>query len=138
MFVNKPTIEYLNENFNIYLIKILGIEFIGVTENTISAKMPVDERTFQAFRILHGGASVVLAETLGSIAANCCVDFSKQYCVGLEVNANHIRSVKEGFVYAKASPIHIGKSTHVWEIILKDEVDKITCISRLTMSVLNR
>ena len=138
MFVHKPTIEYLNENFNLYLVNLLGIEFTEVTENTISAKMPVDERTFQAFKILHGGASVVLAETLGSIAANCCVDFSKQYCVGLEVNANHIRSVRDGYVHAKATPIHIGKSTQVWEIILKDENEKITCISRLTMSVLNR
>jgi len=138
MFVVKPTLEHLNEHFNLYLIKLMGVEFTEITESTLSAKMPVDERTFQAFRILHGGASVVLAETLGSIAANCSIDYDKYYCVGLEVNANHIRSVRSGYVHAKASPIHIGKSTQVWEIVLKDDEGKLTCISRLTMSVLER
>ena len=115
----------------------LGIEFTGIGEDFLTAKMPVNERTIQPMGLLHGGASVVLAETLGSIGAYCCVDREKQYCVGLEINANHIRSAKEGFVYGKAQPLHIGRSTHVWEIKITNEEDKLVCISRITMAILD-
>ena len=97
--------------------------------------MPVDERTRQPYGILHGGASCLLAETVGSHASSLCIDMEKQYCVGLEINANHIRSVSEGFVYGTAKPMHLGRSTHVWEIMIRNEEGKTVCISRLTMMV---
>ena len=113
----------------------LGIEFTAIGENFIVAKMPVDHRTHQPFGLLHGGASCVLAETLGSVAGSLCVEAGKEYVVGLEINANHIRSVKTGFVYGKTTPIHIGKSTQVWEIKITSEEEKLVCISRLTLAV---
>jgi len=114
----------------------IGIEFTEIGEDYLAAKMPVDHRTRQPFGILHGGASVVLAETLGSTGAGLVVDPLKFRCVGLEINANHIRSVREGFVYGTAKPIHIGKSTHVWSIEIKNEEGKLVCISRITMAIL--
>ncbi len=116
----------------------LGIEITEVGPDFLCGKMPVDHRTKQPFGLLHGGASVVLAETLGSIAASCCVDPEKYYCVGLEINANHIKSARDGFVYGKASPIHIGKQTQVWEIRITNEAGQLVCISRITMAVLER
>jgi len=98
--------------------------------------MPVDERTTQTMGILHGGASVVLAETLGSIGANLVVDPAKYACVGLDINANHIRSVRQGLVTGTTRPIHIGSTTQVWGIEIKDEAGRMVCISRLTMAVL--
>jgi len=100
--------------------------------------MPVDHRTHQPLGLLHGGASVTLAETLGSMAATLCVDETKQFCVGLEINANHIRSLKEGFVKGIAKPIHIGKKTHVWEIRITTPNDDLVCVSRITMAVLDK
>ena len=99
--------------------------------------MPVDERTKQPFGIMHGGASCVLAETLGSIASCHCVDIQKQVCVGLSLNINHIRMAKEGWVYGTAKPIHLGKKTHVWNIDIKDESDKLVSSTRLTLAVLD-
>ncbi|OGB27484.1 MAG: thioesterase [Burkholderiales bacterium RIFCSPLOWO2_02_FULL_57_36] len=116
----------------------LGIEFTGFGEDWLAARMPVDHRTVQPMGILHGGASVLLAETLGSVASNLCVDSETHYCVGLDINANHIRSVKDKYVIGEARPIHIGRSTHVWEIRISDSAERLTCISRLTMSVLPR
>ena len=116
----------------------MGIEFTGFGEDWLTARMPVDHRTLQPIGILHGGASVVLAETLGSVASNLCVDSKTHYCVGLDINANHIRSAREGYVDGEARPIHIGRSTHVWEIRIFDSAKRLTCISRLTMSVLPR
>jgi 1,4-dihydroxy-2-naphthoyl-CoA hydrolase len=102
------------------------------------AKMPVDHRTVQPFGILHGGASVVLAETLGSMASFLCIkEAGKQHAVGLEINANHIRSVKEGFVYGRVTPIHIGRSTHIWDIKITNEENKLVCISRLTVAIVD-
>jgi 1,4-dihydroxy-2-naphthoyl-CoA hydrolase len=138
MFLQQPTLEQLQTQFGTYLVGLMGIEFTEVGPDYLVARMPVDERTFQAFRIMHGGASVVLAETLGSIAANYCVDFEKYYCVGLDINANHLRSMRSGWVYAKASPIHLGRSTQVWGINITDENGKPVCISRLTMAVMAR
>ncbi len=113
----------------------LGIEFTGVGEDFVSAKMPVDQRTKQPFGILHGGASVALAETLGSVASSLCIDLNEAYPVGLEINANHIRSVSEGYVYGSARPLHLGRRTHVWDIQIVNEDKKLVCVSRLTVMI---
>ena len=116
----------------------LGIEFIEIGADYIVAKMPVDQRTHQPFGILHGGASVVLAETLGSIASFLCLkDPDKQHAVGLEINANHLRSAREGFVYGKVTPIHVGRTTHIWDIKITNEENKLVCISRLTVAIVS-
>ena len=116
----------------------IGIEFLEIGEDFITAKMPVDERTIQPLGLLHGGASVALAETLGSVAAHCSIDSSKFASVGLEINANHIRSVKSGYVYGKSTPIHIGRKTHVWEIKISTEDGKLVCVSRITMAIIEK
>lgn len=115
----------------------LGIVFTEVGDDFIKGTMPVDRRTKQPAGILHGGASVVLAETLGSTAANVVVDSSMQYCVGLDINANHIRSCKEGVVEGITRPLHIGRTTQVWEIKITQE-GKLICVSRITLAVLDR
>ena len=120
------------------MVEHLGIEFTEMGEDYISAKMPVDHRTMQPYRLLHGGASVVLAETLGSIAADASLDDPQKTCVGLEINANHIRGVREGFVYGTARPLHIGRSTQVWEIKIVDEWQRLVCISRITMAIVDK
>lgn len=120
------------------MVDHLGIEFTEVGPDFITARMPVDHRTHQPYGLLHGGASVALAETLGSIAAHFCIDTSRQYCVGLEINANHIKSVRDGFVTGKASAIHIGKRTQVWEIRITSEHNELVCISRITMAILDK
>ncbi|MFD2523181.1 PaaI family thioesterase [Emticicia soli] len=116
----------------------LGIEFVEIGEDYVTARMPVDHRTTQPFGILHGGASVALAETLGSIASFLCLDDpSKQQAVGLEINANHIRSVSSGqWVYAKATPLHIGRTTHIWDIKINNEAQKLVCVVRLTVAII--
>ncbi|HSC52472.1 MAG TPA: hotdog fold thioesterase [Phnomibacter sp.] len=114
----------------------LGIEFSQIGADFIKGTMPVDHRTVQPFGVLHGGASVVLAETLGSIASSLVVDNSKFYCVGLEVNANHLRPVRSGKVTGTCRPIHLGNTTHVWDIRLHNEQGKLTCICRLTVAIL--
>lgn len=116
----------------------LGIEVTKVGDDFIEAKMPVDHRTHQPFGLLHGGASVALAETLGSIAAHCTVDDQTKYCVGLEINANHLKSVKSGFVTGVTKPIHVGQRTQVWEIRISNEAGDLVCISRITMAVIDR
>jgi len=120
------------------LAEHLGIEFLAVSPKLIKAKMPVDHRTVQPFGILHGGASVALAETLGSIAAQMNIDQEKNVAVGLDINANHIRSVNEGFVYGVATPMHIGRTVQVWEIKITNEDDKLVCVSRLTVSIIEK
>lgn len=120
------------------MVEHLGIRFTEIGDNHICAAMPVDKRTHQPLGLLHGGASVALAETLGSVAATLCVDQNAQYCVGLEINANHVKSVRSGLVTGKASPIHIGKSTQIWEIRITSESGDLVCISRITMAVLNK
>ncbi len=114
----------------------LGIEFTEVGEDFIKGRMPVDNRTLQPYGLLHGGASVALAETLGSVGAAFVVDRRLYNAVGLEINANHVRGVREGFVTGIARPIHTGKSTQVWEIRITDERDKLVCISRLTVAII--
>ena len=117
--------------------KHLGIEFIEAGDGYLIARMPVDKRTHQPFGILHGGASVVLAETLGSVASWMMLDDpTKQRAVGLEINANHIRSVRDGWVFGRCTPIHTGRTTHVWDIRITDEQGKLVCVSRLTVAVI--
>lgn len=116
----------------------LGIEFLEIGDDYVTARMPVDHRTHQPFGILHGGASVVLAESLGSVASLLCLeDPEKQRAVGVEINANHIRSVREGWVYGKVTPLHIGRSTQVWDIKITNEEGKLVCVSRLTCAVIS-
>jgi len=138
MFNPTVTVEMLNEQFNINMTKILGIEYTELGDNFLAGKMPIDERTQQPFGILHGGASVVLAESLGSLASNLIVDQKKQYCVGLDINANHIKGVENGFVYGKATAVHIGKRTHVWQIEIINEKAELVCTSRLTIAVIDK
>ncbi len=116
----------------------IGIEWMEIGENFLKAKMPVDHRTKQAYGILHGGASCVLAETIGSVASALVVDHSKYFPVGLEINANHIRSVKKGFVTGIVQPLHLGSTTHVWDIKIFDEEEKLVCVSRHTVVILQR
>ena len=132
------TIDSLNQMGQGNMVEHLGIVFTAVGKDYLCAKMPVDQRTKQPLGLLHGGASVALAETLGSVAAHHCVDNKKQYCVGLEINANHIRAMREGYVYGMAQPIHMGKKTQVWEIRITNEDNKIVCISRITLAVLDK
>ena len=121
------------------LADALGIEITAVTADSIEGRMPVDGRTHQPMGLLHGGASVAFAETLGSIAAALCLpDRAKQACVGLEINANHLKSVRDGWVRGRATPLHIGRSTQVWEIrITHEETGALVCISRITMAVID-
>ena len=120
------------------LVSNLGIEFTGISDDYIKAKMPVDHRTHQPFGMLHGGASMALAETLGSIASHLIVDNSRYICVGMEINGNHIRPVSSGWVTGTVHPIHIGKKSHIWEIKINTEDGKLVCISRLTMAVIEK
>ena len=120
------------------MVENLGIEIIDVGKNFISGKMPVDERTKQPFGLLHGGASVALAETLGSIGAGMQIDHSSQSVVGIEINANHLKSVKSGWVFGMATAVRIGRKIQVWEIDIKDKNDNHVCKSRLTLAVIEK
>ncbi len=132
------TVEDLKKRSKDSMSDFLEIEFLEIGADFLKAKMPVINKTKQPYGFLHGGASVVLAETLGSICSMMSIDTNQFNIVGLEINANHIRGVKEGFVYANCTPIHIGKSTHVWNIHIEDEVQKTVCVSRLTVMILNK
>lgn len=132
------TINQLNALSKGCMLEHIGIEFTEVGSDYILAKMPVDHRTHQPFGILHGGASLALAESLGSIAAHSSVDTSMYICAGQEINANHIKSVRSGFVYGKAQPIHLGKTSHVWQIKITNEKDELVCISRLTVAIIKK
>jgi len=117
------------------ILEHLEIELVEIGDDFVRGKMPVDHRTHQPLGILHGGASVVLAESLGSIASNLVVDSTKQYAVGMEVNANHLRPVSNGYVHGTAKAIHIGRKSHVWSIEITNDEGKMVCMSRLTMMV---
>lgn len=130
------TLEALNTHSN-NMVKNLDIVFTEFGDDFIIGKMPVNERTKQPFGLLHGGASVVLAESLGSMAGYLCLEDTKKAVVGLEINANHLRGVRDGFVYGKAYPVHIGSKTQVWSIDITDELGKKVCISRLTLAVID-
>ena len=116
----------------------LGIEFTEIGENYLKARMPVDARTRQPYGVLHGGASAALAETLGSVGSACVINQEEFICVGLEINANHIRSAREGHVYGTATSLHLGRTTHVWDIRILDDQDKLVCVSRLTVAILKK
>jgi 1,4-dihydroxy-2-naphthoyl-CoA hydrolase len=120
------------------MAEYIGIEWVEVGDNFLKAKMPVDSRTKQPYGILHGGASCVLAETIGSVASTFVIDCSKFICVGLEINANHIHPARDGYVIGIATPIHIGISTHVWDIKIYDESAMLVCVSRLTVAILKK
>ncbi|MFY7838991.1 MAG: hotdog fold thioesterase [Lacibacter sp.] len=120
------------------IAEVIGLQFSEVGDTYLKATMPVDHRTHQPYGLLHGGASCVLAETLGSVASAKIIDPEKFICVGLEINANHIRSVRSGIVTGIATPIHIGASTHVWDIKIYDEREKLVCVSRLTVAILKK
>ena len=132
----KPTIEVISNFYpNKSMSDYVGIEFTEIGDDYLTGRMPVDQRTTQPYGILHGGASCVLAETLGSVAGALCIDHAKNIVVGLEINANHIRAAKQGYVYGTARPIHVGRSTQVWEIKITNEINQLVCISRLTLAV---
>jgi len=134
----KPGLEELNRRGQDTVVSNLGIEITEIGDDYLKGTMPVDQRTCQPLGILHGGSSVLLAESLGSIAANYVVNQEKAFCVGMEVNANHVRSVRAGIVTGIARPAHIGRSSQVWEIKIFDQKERLICISRLTMAVVNK
>ena len=131
------TLEQLNDNSRNTAIEHLGIEIMEIGDDYLVGRMPVDHRTVQPYGLLHGGASVLLAESLGSVAANCCLRDDRKQAVGLEIKANHLRPVASGYVYGTARPEHIGMSTQVWEIRIANEQKRLTCISRITMAIVS-
>jgi 1,4-dihydroxy-2-naphthoyl-CoA hydrolase len=130
------SLETINAHNRGTLVSQLGIEFVAAGDDYVSAKMPVDERTRQPAGVLHGGASVALAETLASWGATFVVDPQKHHCVGLEINANHVRAASSGWVTGTARPLHLGRSTQIWEVRIVDEQERLVCVSRVTMAVL--
>ncbi|MCX2740360.1 PaaI family thioesterase [Pontibacter anaerobius] len=135
---NNDTVERVKEWCKNTMIDYLGIEITEVGADYLCGKMPVDQRTHQPMGLLHGGASVVLAESLASMGAALQVDLTKKACVGLEINANHLRSAREGWVYGKATPIHVGRSTQVWETRITDEDGALVCVSRMTVAIIDK
>ncbi|WPQ62100.1 hotdog fold thioesterase [Chitinophaga sancti] len=129
------SLDQLNENGENTMAAFLGMEFTEIGPDYLRMMMPVNERTRQPYGLLHGGASVALAETVGSVASALIIDPETQICVGLDINANHIRGIKEGYVHAIARPLHLGATTHVWDIKICDEHNKLVCISRLTVAI---
>jgi len=138
MSFSPDILEKLNNLCKNTLAEALGIEITEAGKEMLCGKMPVDHRTHQPMGILHGGASVALAETLGSIGAALQVDTSKQNCVGLEINANHLKAVRNGYVHGRATALHIGRKTQVWEIKINNDAGELVCISRLTIAVLDK
>lgn len=135
---NQPTdLDRINASGRGTLTDLLGMRMTEIGDDFVRGTMPVDARTHQPFGLLHGGASVALAETLGSIAGNLCLDAS-EVAVGLDINANHVRAVTSGIVTGTARALHIGRTTQVWEIRIEDERERLVCISRLTLAVVPR
>lgn len=135
IWFTEPHVAELNNRHTNHLGAFLGIEFTEIGDDFIKARMPVNAKTHQPIGILHGGANVVLAETLGSVASNLVLNPEKSMGVGLEINANHLRPVKDGFVNAVCTPLHIGGKTHVWDIKIYTDNGKLSCVSRLTVAV---
>lgn len=129
------TLEKIKDFGKDSMANYLGIEWTEVGDDFLKMSMPVDVRTRQPYGMLHGGASCVLAETLGGVASALVIDMDKFYCVGLEINANHLKTVKEGLVTGKCTPLHLGKSTHVWDIKIYDNAQNLICVSRLTVAI---
>ncbi|MEY2794110.1 MAG: 1,4-dihydroxy-2-naphthoyl-CoA hydrolase [Bacteroidota bacterium] len=137
--VEENSLDQLNELSQSNMLEHLGIEFIEFTRDYLKAKMPVDHRTKQPFGLLHGGASVVLAETLGSVAANCALkDPASEMAVGVEINANHLKSARGGWVIGTCSPVRIGSNLHVYDIKIHNEEQELICVSRLTVAIVRR
>ena len=134
----KEKLRRINESIQNTMTSAIGIEITDIGDDFISGKMPVDERTVQPFGLLHGGASAALAETLGSIAGGIKVYSNNETVVGIEINANHLKSAREGWVYGKATPIRIGKKIQVWDIRITNESDELVCVSRLTLAVVKK
>ncbi len=134
----KMTIEELSNIRKETMDSTIGIEFLEVGENFLTGRMPVNEKTIQLYGIMHGGASCTLAETLGSLAGAYCIDMSKQAVVGTSIYTNHLRMAKSGFVYGKATPIHLGKTTQVWEIHITNEEQKLVSVTRLSLAIIDR
>ena len=134
----KEKLENIKESIQNTMISNIGIEVIDVGDDFVCGKMPVDDRTIQSLGILHGGASVALAESLGSIAGSMKINKKNEVVMGIEINANHLKSVEKGWVYGKAVPVKIGKRIHVWEILITDQDNKKVCISRLTLAVVKK
>ena len=137
-FSNNVDLDFLNKLGKNTMVEHLGIEFTRIGEDFLEATMPVDHRTKQPMGLLHGGANVVLAETLGSVASSLMVDQNTHYCVGLEINANHLKAITSGTVRGVTSAIHVGKKTQVWETKIYSEKDELSCISRITIAVLEK
>ena len=132
------TLDALNESMVGTLGEVLGIVVTRIGPDHLSGTMPVDRRTIQPYGLLHGGASVALAETLGSLGASLSIDPQRQICVGQEINANHVRAMREGTVTGTARPLHLGARSQVWDIRIVDEAQRLVCVARLTMAVLER
>ncbi|MBC9931901.1 hotdog fold thioesterase [Chitinophaga qingshengii] len=132
------SLDRLNELSENTMGAYLGMEFTEIGPDYLRLMMPVDHRTKQPYGLLHGGASVALAETVGSMASALIIDPEKQMCVGMEISANHLRAVKSGYVHACAKPLHIGATSHVWDIRITDDQHKLICVSRLTMAILTK
>ncbi len=130
------SLDQLNEYSAGTMADCLGMEFTEIGADYLRIMMPVDRRSIQPYGLLHGGASAALAETVGSVASSLVIDPQKSICVGLEINANHIKGVREGYVHAIARPLHLGATTHVWDIRITDDAHKLVCISRLTVAIL--
>jgi uncharacterized protein (TIGR00369 family) len=131
-------LEKIAERCKNTMIDYIGIELVEIGDDYLKGRMPVDHRTKQRAGILHGGASAVLAETLGSIAASLCVDPETKTIVGIEINENHIRPVKDGYVTGIARPLHIGNTTQIWDIRIYEAGDKLVCVSRLTVANMDK
>jgi 1,4-dihydroxy-2-naphthoyl-CoA hydrolase len=138
IWFNDVKLEHIVNRGANTLVEVLGIRFIEVGPDFLRATMPVDQRTRQVMGVLHGGASAALAETIGSFGANMCIDSSRYLCVGQEINANHLRPVPGGLVTATARPFHIGARSHVWHIEIHDDRQRLVCVSRLTLAVVDR
>ncbi len=136
IWFKSPNIELMNQQMENTACSNLGIVITEIGADYVVGTMPADERTFQPIGLVHGGANVLLAETLGSMAANLCLDTSKEYAVGQEINANHLRGVRSGTVRGVAKIIHKGRTSQVWEIRMMDNQERLSCISRLTMAVI--
>jgi len=138
LFKETYNLDFLNDMGKNTMVETLGIKFTKIGDDFLEATMPVNHRTKQPLGLLHGGANVALAETMGSVASTLLTDPEKQFCVGLEINANHLKPVSSGFVKGITKPIHLGKKTQVWEIKIYTEKGDLSCISRITMAVLDK
>ena len=135
---NDTTIEDLNRKCKDTMAEALGMRFTEIGDDYLKIEMPVNKSTHQPYGLLHGGASAALAETVGSVASALCIDPEKQICVGIEINCNHVRGIKDGMVTATARPLHLGGSTHVWDIKVTNSKEQLICVSRLTVAVLKK